>query len=55
MGLKMSNTNTNKKVLNPADTALFGEKRQVAGDCWMEILALVVSALVRTPKCKHDL
>ena len=46
---------TQKRVLNPADTALFGEKRQVAGDCWMEILAPVVSALVRIPKCKQDL
>jgi hypothetical protein len=53
MVFKMSNTN--KNVLNPADTALFGEKRQVAGDCWMEILAPAVSASVRTPKCKHDL
>ena len=55
MGLKMSNTNTNKNVLNPAGTALFGEKRQVAGDCWMERMAPVVSTWVRTPKCKHDL
>jgi hypothetical protein len=39
----------------PAGTALFGEKRQVADDCWMEILAPVVSVLVRTPKRKHDL
>jgi len=53
MGLKMSNTN--KNVLNPAGTALFGEKRPVAGDCWMENLAPVVSALIRTPKCKNDL
>jgi hypothetical protein len=46
---------TPKTVLNPADTALFGEKRQVARDSWIVILAPVVSALLRTPKCKHDL
>jgi H+-transporting ATPase len=46
---------TKRKVLNPAHTALFGEKRPVADDCWMEIRAPVVSALLRIPKCKHDL